>query len=276
MFFGRVVFVTAVGLSLGGIAASWAFAQDERAIRELDGVTVVEKLNEPLDLTLTFSDHNGNSVKLGDFLKDDRPLLLTLNYYRCKMLCNLQLNALTKGLKGLDWTPGENFRLVTVSIDPRETPDLAHSKRSSYLSELARGEDVDWSFLVGSDENIRNLADSVGFGFRYDPEQDQYAHVPAIFFISPEGRVARYLYGLEYLPRDVKFALVEASEGRVGSAIDKILLSCFHYDETIGAYGPFAFGIMRVGAALAVVVLGSTLIVFWKRERTQMRTKEAT
>lgn len=239
-------------------------------------MTVVEKLNESLDLELPFIDHDGKPVKLADFFDGERPVLLTLNYYRCKMLCNLQLNALTKGLKGLDWAPGENFKIVTVSIDPRETADLAKSKRQSHLGELGHGDDVDWNFLVGTEQNIGKLADTVGFGFRYDPEQDQYAHVPAIFFVSPEGRVARYLYGLEYVPRDLKFALVEASEGRVGSTIDKILLSCFHYDETIGAYGPFAFGIMRIGAALAVLVLGSMLIVFWKRERTQMRTKEAT
>jgi protein SCO1/2 len=229
-------------------------------------VDVDELLGAELDLDLGFTDHRGESVKLGDYFDGERPVLITLNYYRCKTLCNLQLNALTDALKQFEWTPGDQYRIVTISIDPRETSELAHDKRATHLEALGKG-DVDWNFLVGDVLQVRMLAAQMGVGYAYDAEQDQYAHPAVLMFVSPDGKLARYVYGLTYQPSDIKFALMEAAEGRVGSTMDKLILSCFHYDASIGKYGPFAMGIMRLGGVLMIVIVGIPLVLAWRRER---------
>jgi protein SCO1/2 len=237
---------------------------------EANEVAVDEMLGGELDMDLRFTDHLGNEVRLGEFFDGDRPVLITLNYYRCPTLCNLQLNSLTRTLEGFaesrDWQPGEQYRIVTVSIDPREGPELAAKKRATHLDALGQG-DVDWNFLTGDALQVRMLAASLGIGYAYDAEQDQYAHPAVLMFVSPEGKVARYLYGLEYQPTDVKFALMEAAEGRVGSPVDKLILSCFHYDASLGEYGPFAMGIMRLGGAVMVLIVGIPMAFIWRRER---------
>jgi len=242
---------------------------------KLRGITVNEHLGDKLDLTARFTDHRGRKVALKSFFDGKRPVLLTLNYYRCKTLCSIQLNALTRALKGLDWTAGEKFRVVTISIDQRETPELARKKRASYLGELGRGQDVDWTFMVGDKEMIQRVAKGVGVVFRYDPEQDQFAHPAVAVFLSPTGKISRYVYGLELKARDVKFALIDASEGKVGSTVERIILSCFHYDAESGRYGPWAFGIMRLAGVATVLVLGVFLGVFWLRERRRRRADRA-
>lgn len=229
-------------------------------------IDVDEQLGEVMDLNLNFVDHNGNEVSLSDYFDGERPVLLTLNYYRCPVLCNVQLNALTESLRELPWTPGdEHFRVVTVSIDPREDAALAKKKRASHLESLGKGDDVDWAFLTGDALDIRLLAAQVGFGYAYDKEQDQYAHPPVLIFVSPEGKVARYVYGLAYNPRDIKFGLIDAAEGKVGSTVDKVILSCFHYDPSLGRYGTFAFGMMRLGGVVILVILGTVLFFLWRR-----------
>jgi len=231
-------------------------------------IDVREHLGEHLDLGLQFVDHEGRTVKLGDYFDGQRPVLLTLNYYRCPVLCNVQLNALTDAMAGMEWKPGdENFRVVTVSIDPREDASLAKQKRGNHLALLGKGDDVDWAFLTGDASSIRLLAAQVGFGYTYDRDQDQYAHPASIMFVSPDGKIARYLYGLTYEPRDLKFALMDASEGKVGSVVDRFVQSCFHYDATLGKYGPYAMGIMRIGGAITVLVVGLGLLILWRRER---------
>lgn len=251
-----------IALSLPALEAE---AEEQRP-PALKSVSIEEHLGNVLDLDLSFTDHQGREVVLRDFFKGGKPVLLTLNYYRCAMLCNLQLNALVESLGGMEWVPGDQFRILTLSIDPNEGPDLARGKRTSYLNSLGRGE-VDWTFLVGGEENIKKVADTVGFSYVYDPKTNEFAHPAAAFFLSPTGTVSRYLYGIQYKSRDIKFALVEASEGRLGSPVDKLILSCFHYDSSRGAYGPFAFGIMRLGGVVTMVVLGGALVVMWRRER---------
>jgi protein SCO1 len=233
--------------------------------KQLEGVTIAEHLGSSLNLDLEFTNHEGNTVPLKTYFQDDRPVLLTLNYYECPMLCTLQLNALIKGLKDLPWAPGKNFRMVTLSIDPDEKSPLANQKRTSHINALGKG-DVDWNFLVGQEKNIKNIADSLGFSYSYDAEQDQFAHPAAIFFISSKGKVMRYLYGIDYPSQDLKFALLETSSGTMGSPIDKLILSCFHYDATLGRYGPFAFGMMRVGGVLTLIILGGWLLFLWRKD----------
>jgi protein SCO1/2 len=234
----------------------------------MHAVDVDEHPGLDIDKNLAFTDHTGKQVTLGDFLDGKRPVLVTMNYYRCPVLCSVQLNELTEALRQLDWTAGdEHFRIVTVSIDPREDAELAGKKRAAHLASLERGETVDWNFLTGDALNIRLLAAQLGIQYAYDPEQDQYAHPAVITFLSPEGKIARYVYGLTVNPNDLKFGLIEASEGRVGSTLDRIILSCFHYDATLGRYGPFAFGLMRIAGAATVLLIGTALLVYRRRER---------
>jgi protein SCO1/2 len=241
-------------------------------------IDVEEHLGNILDKGVPFVDHTGKRVQLGDYFDGKRPVLLTLNYFRCPVMCNVQLNNLTETLRDFEWTPGdEHFRVVTVSIDPREDAALAAAKRQTHLGALGRGDDVDWAFLTadgGDALGIRLLAAQLGISYAYDPEQDQYAHPGVVAFISPDGKIARYVYGLSYVGNDLKFGLLEAAEGRVGSTLDKFILSCFHYDASLGRYGVFAFGLLRLAGALSVLLIGAALLVFWRRERRSPRREE--
>jgi protein SCO1/2 len=252
------VFVTA----FAGVAVG-----EELLPAGLEGVEIQERLGQKVDTSLVFTDHTGAERTLRDLLgDDDKPVLLTLNYYRCKMLCNLQLNALLVGLRGMGWKPGDEFRMVTVSIDPREGWELGRDKRQTYLEQLGKG-DVDWTFAVGAGDQVNALADSLGYEVKYDPKLDQYAHTAAVFFLSPDGTISRYLYGLTYIARDLRLALLEAGDGKVGTTIDRVILSCFYYDASIGAYGPFAFGVMRLGGILILTTLGMFLSAMWRIEQ---------
>lgn len=244
---------------------------EEQTPEALRTVTIREKLGGDIDLSRAFIDHTGVPVTLAQYVADGKPVLLTLNYYECPMLCTLMLNSLVRGVGELRWKPGDRYRMVTISIDPDETPALAAAKRASYLTMLGMGDDVDWSFLVGTKENIDAVANAIGFEYTFDEKTAQYAHPAALFFISRSGKVARYLYGIEYAARDLKFAIVETSEGRAGSPIDKLILSCFHYDSTVGAYGPWAMGAMRLGGGVGATLLALFLFVMWRRESRARR-----
>lgn len=257
-----------LSLGTGGLARADGSPTAQPLAPAMHSVDVDEHLGNDLERGLQFTDHTGKAVTLGDYFDGQRPVLVTMNYFRCPVLCNVQLNELTESLREFDWTPGdEHFRVVTVSIDPRETAQLAGTKRANHLAALGRGDAVDWAFLTGDALNIRLLAAQLGIQYAYDPEQDQYAHPAVIAFVSPEGKIARYVYGLSYATNDLKFGLIEASEGRVGSTLDRFILSCFHYDATLGRYGPFAFGLMRLAGALTVLLIGTALLIYWRRER---------
>lgn len=247
----------------------------ERTPRQLENVTILEHLGETLDPKLTFRNEAGEQVALGDFFKAGKPVILTLNYYQCQTLCSIQLNGFLEGLKTLDWKVGENFRVVTVSIDPNNTPAQAAEKRKQYAQALNQ-RDADWNFLVGDEANVRALADAVGFLYRFDAETNQFAHSAAVYFLSPEGKITRYLYGIEYSARDLKFALMDASQGKLGSAMEQLILRCFHYDETLGKYTPFAMNSMRTGAVVTVSALGLLLTILWRRDIAQRRGEKVT
>lgn len=244
----------------------------EQLPEELTGVTILDARGQDVALDQTFLNHEGEPTRLSEFFESDRPVILTLNYYECGTLCNLMLNRLVDSLKRLE-VDGDEFRIVTVSIDPDEDAALAARTRESYLAAVGR-DDLDWEFLVGDPNAIRAVAESVGFGYRYDPEQDQYAHLTALFFVSPDGVLTQTLYGLAFPPRDMKFALMEASQGQIGSPLERILLSCFHFVNGDGKYTIYAFGVMRVGGFLTIVFLGLFLAYFWRRER-RLRRLEA-
>lgn len=222
----------------------------------LEDVGVDEHFDAQVPLDLEFKDEQGRVVRLHDFFKPDRPVILTLNYYRCPMLCGLQLNGFLQGLKDLDWMPADQFEIVTISIDPLETPELATEKKKNYMTQLGReGAGAGWHFLTGGEPNIQAVAEAVGFRYTYDEETAQYAHAAALMVLTPEGRIARYLYGIEYPASTLKLALLEAGEGEIGSPLEQLMLYCFHYDSTDRQYTPVAMNIMRVGGGLTLAIL---------------------
>lgn len=263
-----------LAFSLGATAEAGPVSAPDRmeaAPKRLRGVDVVEHLGERVPESLAFKDHDGKAVTLGDYLHDGVPVILTFNYSSCPMLCSLQLNAFVDGLKKLDFVPGKEFRIVTVLIDPKETNETAHRYRARYLAQYNRpGSERGWSFLTGSDANIRALAKAVGFSYNYNEARGEYIHPAALTLLSPEGKVARYLYGLEYPDKTLRLGLVEASEGRVGTSLDKLILFCFHYDSTEGRYSPIATRIMQVAGGVSVVVLAAFLAVLTRRDKKRI------
>lgn len=240
---------------------------------DLQGVDVVERLDDPLPLGLEFDEETGRKVALGEYFREGRPVLLVLGYYECPMLCTLVLNGLVDALNDIDWVPGEQFEIVTLSIDPGETPKLAAWKKQNYLEAYGRpAAAAGWHFLTGSETQIRQLADALGFGYRYVEQRDEYAHPAVLFIATPEGRIARYLYGVSYEPRTLRLSLVEASRGKIGTTLDRVLLYCYHYDSTAGRYAPVAVNIMRAGGAISVALLGGFLAWLWVRDVRRRRT----
>lgn len=257
---------------LGGPAAARGAERQEPLPPDLSGVGIVERPGAALPLELAFVDEEGKPVALRDSFGAGRPVLLTLAYSRCPMLCTLVLDGLAEALSELSLTPGRDYELVTVSIDPREPPVLARQKKERYVGALGRPEaHAAWHFLTGREEAIRRLADSLGFGYRYLPDRNEYAHPAAVFVATSDGRLSRTLYGVRFDPRTVRLALVEAGEGKVGSAVDRILLYCYHYDAASGRYAPAALRAMRAGGAATVLLLGVLLGALWLKEARRRR-----
>lgn len=233
---------------------------------DLEDVGVVEKPGAQVPLDVPFVDSNGQPVRFSDVVDGSKPVLLTLNYSNCPMLCSLQLDGLFEGLEAMAWDLGENFQMVTVSIDPLETPQRAKLTKQKYLRMYGRaGVESGWRCLTGKEEDIRRVADAVGFHYKYLPESREYSHAAAAIILTPEGRVSRYLYGIVYDPQTIRLSLVEAADGKVGSTLDQVLLFCFHYDETKGRYGPAAAAVMRAGGLLTVIGVVCMVFVLWRR-----------
>ncbi|MCA9545514.1 MAG: SCO family protein [Myxococcales bacterium] len=250
------------------LAAGADVCAEELNPKEFDGVGITEHLGDAVPADLTFKDETGKSVRLADYFDGEKPVILTLVYYNCPMLCNMVLNGVIEGIRPLDWRPGRDYRILSVSIDHREQPELAAAKKKSYLTELGdESAGAGWHFLTGDRQAIKALADAVGFGFRYDPDRMEYAHGAAIFMVSPEGKLTRYLYGIQFEPKQLKLALTEAGQGKLGSAIDQFVLRCYHYDPDSRKYGIYVWGVMRMGGLLTVLIIGFMLLVFWRRER---------
>lgn len=257
--------LVAIAISVPAYAQSAQSAPDE-----LEGVGVEEKLGDRLPLDLTFVNSENHRVSLREFFDGKTPVLLTMNYSNCPKLCHLQLNGLFDGLEGLDWSVGEKFRMITVSINPQETVERAAATKRHYLAAYDRpGAEQGWAFLIGNEANIKRLADSVGFHYRYDPVTQQYIHVAVTMVCTPDGRLSRYLYGVEYPAQTIRLALLEASEGKIGTTVDRILMFCFHYDPTRGSYTLAAVRLMQVGGLLTLGILGTVLTIWWLREKSQ-------
>jgi len=232
----------------------------------LETVGVDEHLGRNIDLNLTFIDENGQSVALKDFFHKGRPVILDLVYYACPQLCNLILNGQTAAMKEIPWTPGDQYEVVTITIDPKETIDLAQKKKAVQLGSFAKPA-PGWHFLCDKDGNAKKLAEQIGFHYRYDSKQAQFAHAAAIFILTPEGRIARYLYGVRFRTMDMRFALAEASENRTTMTVEKILLFCYQYDPGKHAYVLFATNFMRAGGALTVLLVAFFLYRMLRMEK---------
>ncbi|HTA89575.1 MAG TPA: SCO family protein [Polyangiaceae bacterium] len=236
--------------------------------RRLRGVDVKEHLAAPVPMDLGFSDENGKPVTLKDYFDGNVPVILTMNYSNCPMLCSLQLTALVEGLKKVDWTAGKEFRMVTVSYDPTETEQLAQRTKARYLAQYARpGSENGWHFLHGSENNVRALASALGISYSYNEARKEYAHPATVVFATPSGKIDRYLYGLDYPEKTLRLSLVESSEGKIGTTVDQLILFCFHYDANEGRYAPIASNIMRAGGGVTVFLLAGFLTVLWRRDK---------
>ncbi len=248
------------------VAVSILVAQQAAADipKVLQGVGFDQRLNEQIPLELSFVDETGRPVRLADYFHK-RPVILVLAYYQCPRLCTLVLNGLVQGMLEMPFTAGKEFEVITVSFDPRETYELAASKKGSYLQRYGRpGAEAGWHFLTGSETEIRKLTDAVGFRYRFDPAQNQFIHASGIMILTPEGRISHYLYDVRYSGRDLRLGLVEASQHRIGSPVDEILLYCFHYDSTIGKYSASVMTFVRIGGVLTMLSIG---LFVWRLSR---------
>jgi len=238
----------------------------------LSKVGIDQRLNEQVPLDLHFQDEQGRTVRLGDYFHNGRPVIISLVYYNCPMLCGEVLNGMSTAFKVLKFTPSKEYEVVTLSIDPREKPELAAAKKRSYIEHLDRpGAEAGWHFLTGEQPQIDALADAIGWHYQYDPKIDQFAHAAGIVLVTPLGRISQYYYGVEFSARDMRLGIIEASGNRIGSLADQVLLYCYHYDPRTGKYGAVIYNVVRLAGAATVLILGSFLFIMFRREATRRK-----
>lgn len=239
-------------------------------------VGIDQKLNSPIPTNLMFTDETGRDVRLGDYF-GTKPVVLALVYYECPMLCTQVLNGLVGSLEALTFDAGNEFEVVIVSFDPGETPALAADKKKTYLRRYGRPQtEAGWHFLTGREENIKSLTSAIGFRYAYDEAIDQYAHPAAITIATPDARVAGYLFGIEFPPRDLRLALVEATDGQIGTVVDQALLFCYHYDPETGTYGFVIMNLVRLAGIATVLVMAGGIFLSLRRERRQNKAVHGT
>jgi protein SCO1/2 len=262
------------------LSAAWigagvpAWAHDEArppAPGLLGAIAFEQRLDQPVPLDLVFRDETGATVRLGDYF-GHKPVILTLNYYHCPMLCPLVLEGLVQSLRVLAFTAGEEFEVVTVSIDPGETPALAAAAKARYVRDYGRpGVAAGWHFLTGEASAIAPLTEAVGFRYAYDAAKEQYAHAAGLVVLTPQGKLARYFYGVEFAPRDLRLALVEAASGTIGSPVDQVLLYCYHYDPATGRYSLVVTRALQLAGVATMLGVGAFMVVMFRRERPKGR-----
>jgi protein SCO1/2 len=251
----------AQGMNSGGIMAPSANVRPPG----LKNVGIEQRLNEQLPLETVFRDETGMPVKLGDYF-GKKPIILSLVYYRCPMLCGELLSGLEGSLKALSFDAGKEFDVLTVSFDPKDTPEDATAKKASVLKHYRRASAAEgWHFLTGSQESITALTKAVGFSYDYDEKSGQFAHSTAIMVLTPEGKIAQYYYGVEFPPRDLRLGLIQASQNKIGTLADQVLLYCFHYDPQAGKYSAIVNRILQLAGGFTVLSLGTVLLVLFRR-----------
>lgn len=242
--------------------------------QQIQDVGIDQKIGNFLSPDLAFTDHLGRPVTLGQYLALGKPLIISPVYYSCPGLCNFHLNGLVDGLKGLDWLPGKSFHVLAVSFDSNETHQVAAKKRENYLSSYGRSEgDLGWHFLTGSQDQINQFTTAIGFKYKWDDKANEWAHASSAIIVSPQGQITRYLPGVYFEAKDIKLALNESVQGKLGTFADKLVLYCFKYDASKSAYTLYAFNIMKLAGALTVILLALWLIPFWIRGRLKPNLK---
>lgn len=230
-------------------------------------IYIEQKLDAQIPLELQFRDESGRTVSLRELYRG-KPVILALIYYKCPVLCNRVMNGLLAAMKVLKFDAGKEYDIVFVGIDPRETPIIAAKKKESYIVSYDReGAASGWHFLTGEEDQIQQLAKAVGFGYTFDEKMDQYAHPACVIVTTPTGRVSKYFYGIEYSARDLRLALVEASEGKIGTLVDAATLYCFAYDPTTGKYGLVIMRVLQVGGILTILILMTSIVLMVRREK---------
>ena len=231
-----------------------------------------QKLGETIPLDLVFTDEKGEQVEIGSFFQPERPVVLALVYYECPMLCNLILNGLIGSLDILTFDPGTDYDVVVISFDPGEDHFLAAAKKRGYMEQFGRpGTETGFHFLTGEQESIDAIADAIGFTYTYDEESDEYAHAAGITVLTPEGTISRYLFGAEYAPKDLRLALVDSGDSKIGSAVDQLLLFCYSYDPATGKYGAATMRLVRLGGALTLLAVLAFIVISRRRDQRMAR-----
>jgi protein SCO1/2 len=269
----------AVLLAGAGLAPAQIYGPPQTQVyapsRLLQKVGINQKMGAQIPLDLPFTDESGQEVTLRQYF--GKPVILALVYYQCPSLCNMVLNGVLRSIKKLDFTAGNQYEVIAVSFDPRETPEMAAAKKQTYLNDYERPDaQQGWHFLTGPETSSKALADSVGFRYVYDAITNQYAHSSAIMILTPAGRIDRYFYGIDYPARDVRLGLVEASNERIGTPTDQVLLYCFHYDPTTGKYALVVMNVLRLAGLITVAVLATFMIVMFRRDFRSARSQRGT
>lgn len=264
--------LTALALAVALLTPAWTsahtgsepYTQDEAFLKEIG---FDQRLGAQVPLDLTFTEETGRAVRLGDYF-GQRPVIMLITYFNCTMLCPLLLDGLVRSLRPITFDVGKEFGVLAVSINPRETPAIAASRKELYVQRYGRpGAAEGWHFLTGGEDAIRQLTQAVGYRYVYDKKKDEYAHAAGILILTPEGKAARYLYGFEFSPRDLRLALVEAAQGTIGSPVDQLLLYCYHYDPLTGKYGVVIMNVLRLAGSATVLALGGFMLIMFRRDR---------
>jgi len=239
----------------------------------LKTIGIEQKLGAQMPLDVEFKNEDGKRVLLGDYFNTGRPVIIAFVYYECPMLCNQVLNGLSGSLKGITFDAGKDFDVVAISFDARENDktDLAKNKKAAYIERYGRaGAENGWHFLTGTQESIDKATSAAGFSYKWDEKSNQFAHAAGVMITTPEGKLSRYLYGIDYSPKDIKFGIMESNEGKVGSAAEQLLLYCYHYDPSTGKYGLAILRVMRLGGVLTLALMGVMGFVFWRRNKRKV------
>ncbi len=269
MKFRSVLAILAIGLSIAahGQNMSTGLLSPPANVRPpgLKNVGIQQNLDGQIPPDLIFKDETGKTVRLGDYF-GQKPIILSLVYYKCPMLCGEVLSGLTSALKVLKFNIGDEFNVLTVSFDPKDTPEIGAAKKAEYMERYKRpGTAAGWHFLTGPQDSIDALTKAAGFQYQYDPKTEQFAHSTAIMILTPQGKIAQYYYGVEYAPKDLRLGLIQASENKIGTVVDEILLYCYHYDPTTGRYGAVISRILQLSALATVLMLGLLLVILIRR-----------
>jgi protein SCO1 len=271
LIFLFILFFLYTGTALPGLS------QINKLPDELSDVGITEKTGSYIPGDVVLTNELGEQVQLSEYLNKGRPFILNLVYYECPSMCNFIMNSLTDVMKELRWVAGKEFEVLTVSMAYNETWELARDNKIAYTGFLNReGADEGWHFLVGEKDEVKRLTDSVGFYYKWDEKTREYLHASALIFLDPEGKVSRYLYGIKYDELDIRNALYDAANGRIGTTAERVLLYCYTFDPDSGTYVPYAVNIMKIGGALTLLGLGLFLGIFWIRERKKSRNLPST